>query len=275
MNEEINFCKAEKPVLLQRGYPLVNMIIGVTQRITEQFRLNTDRGFLKHLDVIPIDNAFNNLGQNLPFTLQLGGQNLIQDDQLGFWAVVNQFGRDYKFQIRAKFNDGQIGQITLNGLDPKRPATLDQSAQVIAKYSTPSHERFLKSFKLKYGQGLKRRSYSLIIPATVTPGSVNEINFELPRNNGNIIGIALSNNDAIQSPLFPNNEIMNTFCDVKIDGVNIVENVSMGYYNIENGRDYYLQPVCVNPGSTLTLRTVTPPAITTITQLNCDIYFDN
>jgi hypothetical protein len=272
---EVNFCKVEKPVLLQRGYPLVNMVIGLTQRITEQFRLNTDRGFLKHLDVVPIDNASTTLAQNLPFTLQLGGQNLIQEDQIGFWSVLNQFGRDYKFQIRSKFNDGQIGQITLNGLDVKRPATLNQSAQVIAKYSTPSHERFLKSFKLKYGQGLKRRSYSLIIPASVVTNTVNEVNFELPRNNGNIIGIALSNNDPIISPLFPNNEIMNTFCDVKIDGVNIVENVNMGYYNIANGRDYYLQPVCINPGSTLTLRTVTTPAMTTISQLNCDIYFDN
>jgi len=272
---EVNFCNVEKPVLLQRGYPLVNMVIGLTQRITEQFRLNTDRGFLKHLDVVPIDNAPTTLAQNLPFTLQLGGQNLIQEDQIGFWSVLNQFGRDYKFQIRSKFNDGQIGQITLNGFDVKRPATLNQSAQVIAKYSTPSHERFLKSFKLKYGQGLKRRSYSLIIPGSVLTNTVNEVNFELPRNNGNIIGIALSNNDPIISPLFPNNEIMNTFCDVKIDGVNIVENVNMGYYNIANGRDYYLQPVCINPGSTLTLRTVTTPAMTTTSQLNCDIYFDN
>ena len=275
MNTNTNICDVEKPVLLQRGYDPVDMVIGVTQRITRQFRLNTDRGFLKHLDVIPLINDPLAIAQNLPFTLQLGGQNLIQEDQLGFWAIVNQFGRDYKFQIRAKFNDGQIGQILLDGRDPKRPATLDQSAQVIAKYSTPGHERFLKSFKLKYGQGLKRRSYSLIIPASVNPNNLNEVSFELPRNNGNIIGVALSNNDVLQGLLFPNNEVALTFIDVKIDGVSIIENISMSYYNIANGRDYYLQPVCINPGSVLTLVSRTAPAIANIMQLNCDIYFDN
>ena len=69
MNKETNFCKTEKPVLLQRGYNLVEMVIGVTQRVTENFRLNTDRGYLKHIDVIPIDNTLTALAQNLPFTL--------------------------------------------------------------------------------------------------------------------------------------------------------------------------------------------------------------
>lgn len=276
MKKETNFCKTEKPVLLQRGYPLVNMVIGVTQRVTSNFRLNTDRGYLKHLDVIPINNGGTALAQNLPFTISLGGQNLIQDDQLGTWAIIWQFGRDHKWQVRAKFNDGQIGTVTLDGTDQKRPATIDQSAQVIVKYSTPGHERFLKSFSLKYGQGLKRRSYSLIIPGTVLTDQRNEVSYELPRNNGNIIGIALSCNENVNNPvLFPNNEIMNTFVDVEIDGIVIIQNVSMGYFSMENGRDYYLQPVCINPGSVLTLITRTTPANTTTTQLNADVYFDN
>jgi len=276
MNKETNFCKTEKPVLLQRGYNLVEMVIGLTQRITENFRLNTDRGYLKHIDVIPIDNSLTTLAQNLPFTLALGGQNLIQDDQLGTWAVIWQFGKDHKWQVRAKFNDGQIGTITLNGTDQKRPATINQQAQVIAKYSTPGHERFLKSFSLKYGQGLKRRSYNLIIPASLLANTENSINYELPRNNGNIIGLALSNNEDVNNVIsFPNNEIMNTFVNIEIDGITIIENVSMGYYSMVNGRDYYLQPVCINPGSVLTIRTLTRPVNTTITQLNVDVYFDN
>ena len=68
---------------------------------------------------------------------------------------------------------------------------------------------------------------------------------------------------------------------VTIDGVDIIKDVCMAYFNKQSGRDSYLNPIWIQPGSTMEV-TMTPteivpgggiaPALET-TVLNVDFYF--
>jgi hypothetical protein len=277
MIENIGTCSnPNPPVLLQQGIDPLQMQIAVNRNVTESFRVRTDRGYLKHIDMFPFDNSTATLRQNLPVTLNLGGQNLVENSNSGIWSILSQFGKDYRWQIRSKFNSGQIGFLNINGNDPKAPAVADQTMQVILKYSTPAHELFLKNNKLKYGQGLKRRSYTSVIPVTAVAGVTTVLTEELPRNNGRIIGVALSlNSDINDAVLHPNLELANAFVTLNIDGVAIIENVSSIYYSYQNGRDYYYQPCCINAGGTMELNVTQTTVNTTEFYMNVTFYFDN
>ena len=272
-----NVCSTPNPpVLLQQGFNPAVMQIAINRNVTESFRIRTDRGYLKHLDMFPFDNRPAVVRQNLPLTLNIGGQNLVENSNSGIWSILSQFGKDHRWQIRGKFNSGQIGFLNVNGNDVKAVAIADQTIQLVAKYSTPAHESFLKSFRLKYGQGLKRRSYTAVVPVSAVANVTTLITEELPRNNGNIIGVAISLNedinDVVAHPFF---ELSNAFITLNIDGVAIIENVSSIYYSYENGRDYYLQPVCINPGATMELSINQTTINTTEFYVNVTFYFDN
>ena len=66
-----------------------------------------------------------------------------------------------------------------------------------------------------------------------------------------------------------------TFVDILADGVEIIKNVSTSYYNMANGRDYYLQPMCLNAGATFTIRTRSQLPNTSRFVVFLDLYFDN
>jgi hypothetical protein len=264
------------PVLLQQGFAPAVMQIAVNRVVNQPFRIRTDRGYLKHLDFFPFDNRQIPVADNLPITLNLGGQNLVENSQIGLWSILSQFGKNHTWQIRSKFSEGQVGFIQVNGNDSKAPAIADQTIQLVAKYSTPQHEAYLKNFRLKYGQGLKQRSYTSLVPATGGTNVVTTITEELPRNNGTIIGVGISLNEDINDVVaHPGFELSNAFITLNIDGVAIIENVSSIYYSWQNGRDYFLQPVCINPGATMELNILQTTINTTPFKVNVRFYFGN
>ncbi len=269
-------CQTTQPVLIQEGFDIGSVTVPALLTSQTNFRLATDRGYLKYLDVIPLGYSNAQIQDNLKFTLNLGGQNLLQNENLPQWGVNYQNGRDHKWQVRAKFSDGQTGFINLNGNDESGIINESQRAQVIAKYSTDAHEAFLSTFRLKFGQGLKRREYVHQVPNVAVINNISSTQYVTPRNNGQIIGLAVSvitllNDGAV----YPNDEQNNTLVSVSIDGVDLIRNVSSCYYNMANGRDYYLNPVCINAGSTLEIKTETLLANTTPFFVYVNLYFDN
>ena len=271
----IPVCNTNPPVLLQQGFTQADLVILTNRVVNQPFRIRTDRGYLKHLDLFPYDNNVVFIQEKVLATVNLGGQNLLEDANIGMWSILSQFGKNHTWQLRAKFNQGQTGFLTLNGNVPPL-ATRDQSVQLVAKYSTPAHEQFLKDFRLKYGQGLKQRQYQLDVPVTAVAGTINRIQEELPRNSGSIIGIGISLvEDITDAVIHPALELPNSFLTLSIDGVAIVENVSVIYYSYENGRDYYLQPVCINPGSQMELEILSNGINTTAYNVGVTFFFGN
>ena len=262
------------PVLLQQGFDPAEMLVATNRVVNQSFRIRTDRGYLKHLDFFPFFNDIISVQDNLPITINLGGQNIIENSQIGMWSILSQFGKNHTWQLRAKFSEGQTGFIQVNGNDRNGPAVTDQTVQLIAKYSTPSHEQFLKDFRLKYGQRLKQRQYSLVVPATALTDVTTRLTEELPRNNGQIIGIGISLNSDITDPVGIN-ELPFAFITIKIDGVAIIENVSAIYYSWQSGRDYYLQPICINPGATVEIECTQTSINSVRFNINANFYFGN
>ena len=116
-------CNINNPVLLQEGFEVTNINPpGVRTGFTE-FRLTTDRGDLKYLDFYPLNYEANTIIDPAFITISLGGQNLVQNSNLAQWGNNFQYGRDHKWQIRAKFSDGQIGNVFLNGQNEFLPST--------------------------------------------------------------------------------------------------------------------------------------------------------
>lgn len=269
-------CNINNPVLLQEGFDITQIIVPGTLAGFSEFRLTTDRGDLKYIDFYTLDYSAQAIASTCFATISLGGQNLIQDENVSQWGNNFQFGRDHKWQIRSKFSDGQIGNVFLNGQKEGLNATASQQIQVVAKYTSRQHEQFLNNFRLKFGQGLKRRQYVHSVENVAIANNISQSSFVSPRNQGQIIGVAVS----VVVPLldavnYPNNEQNFTFVDILADGVEIIKNVSTSYYNMANGRDYYLQPMCLNPGATFTIRTTSVLPNTFRFQVYLDLYFDN
>ncbi len=276
MEDTFTLCNINNPVLLQEGFDVVAIGIPGTPTGFGDFRLTTDRGDLKYLDFFTLDYTRAAIASTCFATISLGGQNLVQDTNVSQWGNNFQFGRDHKWQIRAKFSDGQIGNIFLNGQREDFPATASQQIQVVAKYTSRQHEKYLNNFHLKFGQGLKRRQYPHTVTNVAAVDNIEETQYISPRNNGQIIGIGISVVvDLLDAAAFPNNEQNFTFVDILADGVEIIKNVSTSYFNMSNGRDYYLQPMCINPGATFTIRTRSALANTTVFNVFLDLYFDN
>lgn len=261
------------PVLLQQGFdPLV---IGGGTQDTNNFRLTTDRGFSKYFDIYPFNNAQAALIDNCQATLNVGGQNLVQDTNLPFWTSSYHYGRDHKFRIRAEFSDGQTGTFTLNGTNPPASA-VEQSGQIICYYSTSAHEIFKRNFKLRYGQGLKRREYYHIVPNVPGTDNISQTTFTAPRNNGNIIAVGVSTVVPLDDvAVWPNLEQHNTLTTILADGIEIIRDVSSTYYNAETSRDYFIQPISIQPGATFTIQSRTILGNTATFNIYLTLFFDN
>ncbi len=264
---------ANVPVLLQQGFDPLTVAGGGSG--DSNFRLLTDRGYSKYFDIYSFNNTATALADNCQATLNVGGQNLVQDTNLPYWTSSYQYGRDHKFRIRAEFSDGQTGTLNINGANTPNSAT-EQSAQVIVYYCTNEHKSFLQNFRMKFGQGLKRRQYYHVVPSVATTNNISNSSFTAPRNNGPIQAIGVSTvvslNDAVN---YPNLEQHRTQVSIISDGIEIIKDVSATYYQAETGRDYFVQPINIEPGSTFTIQTVTPLANTTSFQVYLTLFFDN
>lgn len=255
------------PVLLQQGFLDFAAIGGGILISNKEYRARTDRGFLKYWDMVPGTMDTPELNQDVRMTLAAGGQNLLEEEQLGMWSPQAQFGKDKNWRVRSIVNNAQTIQFTMDGTN----AILEQQAILIVSYSTPAHEKFLKTiFKQKFGLGLKRKTYLLKVPALTPVGDIS-VEDILPRNNGAIIGVGISN----AYDLLGTTELSQQFMNVSIDGINIIENVPATYYNLAEGRENYLQPVLLRPGSTLTFSAkILTPTVTDIYH-SVTFYFDN
>lgn len=260
------------PVLLLQGFPA--NYVGTPGYIqTDQFKLASDRGDLKYIDAQFFDDgaAGASVNQDANFTVSIGGQNILESCGLANWDIESQLGKDKFWDVRIKAKQNQTITMSVDG----RNNTVNQFYQLIAKYTTDQHENWLKKFPtlMNWKPGLKRKGYQLTQTiGTSLPSSFTQ---DLPRQNGEIIGIGIAqagNVDYIDQ--------LQTLITVSIDGVNIIENVCMAYFNTASGRDSYLNPIHIQPGSTMTV-TMTPtgignlpisPALET-TVLNIDLYF--
>ena len=157
--DNTELCNINNPVLLQEGFEVTTINPPAIRTGFTEFRLTTDRGDLKYLDFYPLNYEANVLIDPAFTTISLGGQNLVQNENLSQWGNNFQYGRDHKWQIRAKFSDGQIGNVFLNGQNEFLPSNQRHDLQVVAKYTSRQHEKYLNNFHLKFGQGLKRRQY--------------------------------------------------------------------------------------------------------------------
>jgi hypothetical protein len=244
--KSLDICSSSpKPVLLQQSLGIVAITLPDVTIPNLQFRLATDRGELKYMDIIPlVNNLAGNAAvvQNSPVTLSLGGVNLLEDAQLGIYSPYAQFGKDHKWKIKINANAGQTGSIVLNGSPLGATVVNDQSVQVIAMYTNAEHELFLKNYvkKFGWGEGLKRKSYVTIVPVGGA-GGLNQITEVLPRNQGK----------------------------------ELIQDISLAYYSTYEGRDMWIQPICINPGATFTFRIDSPNAVTTEFYPEITFFFDN
>ncbi|NNE33319.1 MAG: hypothetical protein HKN40_13225 [Winogradskyella sp.] len=265
----------EVPVLLQQGFDLLtNGAAGFT---SNDFRLSTDRGISKYFDIYSINNTVAALQDNCGATLNVGGQNLVQDTQLSYWTSSFQYGRDHKFRVRANYSDGQTGTLTIDGTNTPVSAQ-EQTAQVIVYYETPAHKMYVQNFRMPFGQGLKRRTYYHTVAQNAVGGSISSSTFTAPRNNGSIGAVGVLTvvplDDAVN---FPNLEQSRTLVTITVDGIEIIQNVSATYYQAETGRDYYIQPIQIQPGATFNIQTTSQNNIGAAQQFQVylTLYFDN
>jgi len=242
----------EVPVLLQQGFDLITIAGGGFG--SNDFRLSTDRGISKYYDIYATNNSAAGLVDNCQATLNVGGQNLVQDSNLPYWTTSYQYGRDHKFRVRANFSDGQTGTLTLDGSNLPNSAT-EQSAQVIVYYETPAHKMYVQNYRMPFGQGLKRRQYYHQVEQNAVGGSISSSSFTAPRNNGPIGAIGVLTVVQLDGAPFINNEQHRTLVTISVDGIEIIQNVSSTYYQASTGRDYYIQPIQIQPGATFTIQT--------------------
>lgn len=266
----------EVPVLLQQGFDLL-AIAGSGGFGTTDFRLSTDRGYSKFFDIYSINNSDDALKDNCQATLNVGGQNLVQDSNLPYWTSSYQYGRDHKFRIRANYSDGQTGTLTLDGTNTPNNSQ-EQTAQVIVFYETPAHAAYLKNFRMPFGQGLKRRQYYHTVAQNTTGGSVSSSSFTAPRNNGSIGAIGVLTVVSLRDTVtYPNLGQSKTLVTITVDGIEIIQNVSATYYQAETGRDYYIQPISIAPGATFEIKTQSQTNISAAQQFQVylTLFFDN
>ena len=265
----------EVPVLLQQGFDLLTIAGGGFG--STDFRLSTDRGVSKYYDIYSTNNTTAGLQDNCQATLNVGGQNLVQDTNVPYWTSTYQYGRDHKFRVRASYSDGQTGTLTLDGTNTPNSAQ-EQTAQVVVFYETPAHKMYVQNFRMPFGQGLKRRQYYHQVAQNAVGGSISASTFTAPRNNGSIgaVGV-LTVVPLVDAVNFVNNEQHRTLVTITVDGIEIIQNVSATYYQAATGRDYYVQPIQIQPGATFTIQTQTQSNITAAQQFQVylTLYFDN
>lgn len=262
--------KNYRPVLIIQGFEPG----GISTNLNRQFQYTTpvDRGNLKYLDVVFFDdNVSSILNEPGFFTVAVGGQNVIETESFPNWDIEAQLGKDETWDVRTYAAENQTISMTVNTTNSITP----KFWQLIAKYTTAAHEEFLKNWKLKFTPGMKRKGYQVTRPiGTITPVTFS---VQLPRQKGDIIGLAISNGGRVDLV-----DQLNTLIDVYIDGVKIVDKVQAGYFNKQSGRDSYLNKILILPGATMKidLTVANLPIIGTVAALEtvvhdfC-IYFDN
>jgi len=228
------------PVLLHEGFPAI--AAGSGDRVSNTFQVATNRGQVKYIDLFPFFRTQVNFDDNVPFTLDAGGQVLIQDTNLGIWDVSTQLGMDKRQRVRVNLNDAQTFTATLDNTD----GSLIQVIFAEMYYSTPSYENYIKNiFRLKWGLGFKRRTYRLEVPT----GSLGDITFRqetLSRSQGSIIAVGVHTNTDLSSLLFFDYSI-------SVDGIEIIKNVTAFNAATASGRDSYLMPVPIRGGAEVKL----------------------
>lgn len=261
------FQSKEKPVLLQQQFDPA-LIAAAGQISDVEYVAKSDRGSLKKFDFFPGFNSAAALSLNVGVSLSVGGISVVEFATLGMYAIRSQFGKDKEWLIKAKANEAQTIQFQLDGSND----TATQVAALIGTYTTPSHENFIKNyFHLGFKIGLKRKTYVMDVPIA-TPVGTLEITNTLPRNQGNIIGIGISNAaDLVASYT----DLTAQFLTVSINGVTIIENVNGVYYNIASGRDNYLQPIFIPQGSEFQLFNRVGTPATTRVLYSVTFFFDN
>ncbi len=131
---------------------------------------------------------------------------------------------------------------------------------------------------MPFGQGLKRRQYYHTVAQNAVGGSISSSTFTAPRNNGSIGAVGVLTivplDDAVN---FANLEQSRTLVTITVDGIEIIQNVSSTYYQAQTGRDYYIQPIQIQPGATFTIQTQSQSNITAAQQFQVylTLYFDN
>lgn len=261
-----------KPILLIQGFKVQNTTPG--NFVQYSYTTPSDRGQLKFLDMLFLSDLSSTVNEPGNFTVAVGGQNVIETEGFNNWDFKSQLGKDQAWEVRTYAAENQTINLTMD----TRLSSLTKLQQLIAKYTTAAHEDFLKSYQLKFSPGIKRKGYQLIRPLA----SIDTISLEvqLPRQKGNIIGIAISNGGSVTFV-----DQLNTLINVFIDGVKIIDKVCAGYFNTESGRDSYLNKIFILPGATMKMEIEVQgidglggglplPALENVTHDFC-IYFGN
>ena len=230
------------PVLLHQGFGATAASVGTVT--TSRNQISTGRGSVKYLDIYPFFFGSSQFDPNVPVTISAGGQVLLEDTNLGIWSFDTQLGKDKHHRVRVILNDAQTFEVTIDNTD----GSFIQAVAPHFYYTTPAYEYFLKNvFKLKWDLGLKRRTYRLSLPDGAPVDDF--IERVLPRNNGDIIAVAIHSSST-------STDLRNINYDVAIDGINIIETVFGLHSSVANGRDGYMMPVPIRPGATMRFRGV-------------------
>ena len=89
--------------------------------------------------------------QDVPFSIEAGGQVLLEDTNLGIWNFDTQLGKDKRHKIRVTLDDAQ----TFSSILDITNGTFIQAVTPIVYYTTDAYEHFLKhEFRLRWGLGL-------------------------------------------------------------------------------------------------------------------------
>lgn len=255
----------EFPVLLCQGFDPVQTFAGSPQKRT--YEVATDRGRVKEVDVMYLEHD----PALLPFldasiTLQAGGVNLITDSSLNEFFYNLQLGAMKNHNIKTDLAPAQtlFSVIKANGVFPAR-------SQVQLFYSTPQYEEFSKNFRWRHSLGPKRQTFKLDIAATGVPETYSSVKITIPKQNGPIIGISCI---CLVELL---DRVPDLYFDIKINGVTVFENVSLFNTYPTTGRDKYIYPLPVQPGSIMEIvvRDLTGNFLGSNDKFFTTIYFDN
>ena len=114
------------------------------------------------------------------------------------------------------------------------------------------------------------------MPSVAVANNISNSSFTAPRNNGPIQAIGVSTVVSLDDvATYPNLEQHRTEVTIIADGIEIIKDVSATYYQARTGRDYFIQPISIEPGATFTIQTVTPGLNTASFQVYLTLFFDN
>jgi len=253
------------PLLWQGFVPGIVAPSGTT--VSQQYQIETNRGTLHYLDVQPFFND-SEIALDNKLTVSAGGQTILKDATLAYYSFKAQLGKDHTHRIRINLNDAQTLEAELvNNL-----TTSLQAVQIQAWYTNEQHQKYIhEEFSLKWGQGLKRRTYSLEVVSGLALQTLT-LNDIIPRQNGNVIAIGICCSGGLSFEF----DARNNFINVAIDDVTIVKDVWMPSAGFTSGRDNYLLPIKIMGGSTFQMSALVNSSVSIeTTEFSLTFYFDN